>query len=336
MKNNSPSFQFGTVVRGALVVLFTTNLCLAQNFVKNPDFEEPLGPDNWTIVYVYPSGPCDFLVAGRTTTASKDIVPGTWDGGVGGSTNYWNKFGGHFMPNHVNKVHAYFRQVVSGLQPGARYACSAWMVQSARSGNANHLADEYMETIGTSTLRTASVTANADGTYGSGPTAWARYTLTNTANASGQIELRLHYDKTATISYANNPWEYRNCNGFFDRVSVVPEGQTEYQPPYAIVSIGRTGPDVMLQWETVMNNRYRIQASTNVSDPASWHWVERSPTLDTYFSALGTTFTFTTNVPSLFYYDPPAPTLPPELRNRVYFDAEAPLFFRIYAESYQP
>ena len=85
-----------------------------------------------------------------------------------------------------------------------------------------------------------------------------------------------------------------------------------------------------------MNNRYRILASTNVADPASWHWVERDPTLDTYFSALGTSFTFETNVSSLFYYDPPAPTIAPEFRNRVYFDGGGPLFFRIYGESYQP
>ncbi len=332
MKNNSLSSHCGTVIRGAFVLLSTANLCLAQNFVKNPDFEEPLGPDNWTIVYVYPSGPCDFLVAGRTTTASKDIVPGTWDGGVGGSTNYWNKLGGHFMPNHVGQMHAYFRQVVSGLQPGSNYVCSAWMVQYGRFTNPNHLADEYMETIGTQDLRTDSVTNNAS----NNPYAWAMYALTNAATPSGQIEIQLHYNKTRTIAYGSNPWEYRNCNGYFDRVAVVPEGQTDFQPPYSIVSFDHTGPDVGLLWETVMNNRYRIQASANVADPASWHWVERSPLLDTFFSALGTSLTFTTNVPSMFYYDPPAPSLPPEWRTRVYFDPDAPLFLRIYAESYQP
>lgn len=330
MKNKSFSFPGGNVARGLLAVLFTASFCLAQNFVKNPEFEEPLGPDNWSIVYVYPSGPADFLIAGRTTMASKDMSPGTWDGGVGGSTNYWSKFGGHFAPNHVSAVRAYFRQVVTGLQPGANYACSAWMVQFTRSGNANHLAQVSLETIGTTTKSTPNVTANAN----NNPGGWARYTVTNTANANGEIELRLHYNKTVTISYTSNPWEYRNCNGFYDRVSVVPEGQTGYLPAYEIVSAERNGQDIKLEWETVRNNRYRIQASTNVADAASWFPLERSPRLDTNFVATGTSFTFKTNVASLFYYDPTSLNIRPEWRVPNYFDPNGPLFFRITSEPF--
>lgn len=332
MKNKSLYFHFGNITRGSLAVLFTANICLAQNFVKNPDFEAPLGPDNWTVVYPYPSGPSDFLVAGRTTFASKDMSPGTWDGGVGGSTNYWSKFGGHFAPNHVNLVHAYFRQVVSGLQPGSNYACSAWMVQFTTSANANHFPQVYMETIGTTTKSTPFVTANAR----NNPGGWQRYSVTNTANAGGEIEIRLHCNKTTTISYANNPWEYRNVNAFYDRVSVMPEGQTADMPPYSIVSAVSSGPDITLQWETVMNNRYRIRASTNVSDPSSWFPIERSPRLDTNFVATGTTFTFKTNVSSLFYYDPNSLAIRPEWRVPLYFDSNAPLFFRISSTPFVP
>jgi hypothetical protein len=322
----------GKLARGLLLVALAANCSLAQNFVKNPDFEEPLGPDNWTIVYVYPSGPADFLVAGRTTMASKDIVGGTWDGGWYGSTNYWSKFGGHFQPNHVGLVHAYFRQVVSGLQPGASYACGAWMVQYTSSGNANHLAQVYLETIGTTTKSTPIVTANA---YNN-PGAWALYSVTNTANANGEIELRLHYNKTVTISYANNPWEYRNCHGFFDHVSVMPEGQTEYQPPYSIVSASRSGSDLTLQWETVMNNRYRLQAATNLTEPVSWFPIERNPRLDTNFIATGSSYTFKTNVESLFYYDPATAGVRPEWRTPLYFDPNGPLFFRISSTPFVP
>jgi len=332
MKYKLLSFPLGTVIPVWLAVLVSANFCAAQNFVKNPDFEEELGPDNWTIVYVYPSGPEDFLVAGRTTFASKDMSPGTWDGGVGGSTNYWSKFGAHFAPNHVGTVHAYFRQVVTGLQPGASYACSAWMVQFTRSTNPNHFPRLYMETIGTTTKSTPLITANAN----NNPGAWQRYSVTNTANGQGEIELRLHCDKNTTVSYANNPWEYRNINTFYDRVSVIPAGQTEYQPPFEIVSAERTGSEFTLQWETVMNNRYRIQASTNAADPASWFPIERSPRLDTNFVATGTQFTFSTNVSSLFFYDPATLTLAPEARTPQYFDPNAPLFFRISAQSYMP
>ena len=91
------------------LLLLTWASASAQNFLKNPDFEQPLGPDNWTVVYTgVPTsdggvnaptncGPNDFMVAGRTTIAHKDLVPGTWDG----EPYYWSKFGGHFAPNHT-------------------------------------------------------------------------------------------------------------------------------------------------------------------------------------------------------------------------------------------
>src|SRR5690348_6108280 len=94
----------------------------AQNFVKNPDFEEPLGPDNWTVEYAAvtsgavaganrPTNSCanDFLIKGRTCMSHKDLgkpSSGTWDG----APTYWNKFGAHFMPSHNWVCHAYFRQ----------------------------------------------------------------------------------------------------------------------------------------------------------------------------------------------------------------------------------
>jgi hypothetical protein len=158
------------------------------------------------------------------------------------------------------------------------------------------------------------------------PAGWNRYAVTNQSNSSGQIEIRLHYNKNDSTTTE----KWRNMDGFFDHVSVMPVGQTEYLPPYKILSFARTNQDITLQWQTVMNNRYRIQASTNVSDPNSWVMIERELNVDTNFIATGTTFTFKTNVTALFYYNPPSVRVPQ------YFDPNAPLFFRIHSTSFQP
>jgi hypothetical protein len=300
----------------------------AQNLVKNADFEEPLGPDNWTIVFapVINSSAngngtiaCanDFLVAGRTTMAHKDMVPGAWDGHDGQNTNCWSKFGGHFAPNHSWVMHAYFKQVVTNLAPLAQYQVSAWMTQW---GGHVEAAQIWMEVLGGAlgnvSRKTPYVTSAAN---------WQRYTVTNSASSSGQLEIQLHYNKINAVT----SWEYRNQNAFYDHVCLMPVGQTEYMPPYNIVSVARTNQNITLQWQAVMNNRYHIQASTNISDPNSWVMVPRQPSnpgaakLDTNLFATGTSLTFKTNLVSLFSYDPA-------------FDLSAPLFFRIHSTSFQP
>jgi hypothetical protein len=143
--------------------------------------------------------------------------------------------------------------------------------------------------------------------------------VTNTASANGQIELRLQYIKIKTT--AN--WGYRQINAFYDHVAVVPVGQTEYLPPYKVLSFARANQDLTLTWQTVMNNRYRIQVSTNPADSMSWSWVQRSPNLDTNFFATETSFMFKTNLMSLFSYNPA-------------FDPNVPLFFRIHSTSFTP
>src|SRR5512141_2809238 len=93
-----PPAAFGLMLG---LVLLTTGTAAARNFVKNPGFEEPLAPDNWSVVYDNCDS-WDFLVAGRTTMANKDVVPGTWDADPPGSTNYLSRLGGHFAPNYCN------------------------------------------------------------------------------------------------------------------------------------------------------------------------------------------------------------------------------------------
>ena len=305
----------------------------AQNFVKNADFEEELGPDNWTLVYAPVinsplanangtlAGPNDFLVAGRATMSHKDMVPGAWDGhdGLG---NDWSKFGLLFAPNHSWVMHAYFKQVVSGLRPGFQYTASAWIVQFGAHEDAAQI---YMETLGgpagNVSKRTPYVTDNAK----NNPAGWKMYAISNiVASTSGQIEIRLHYNKIVNVGDADsNYWEYRNQNAYFDHVCLMPAGQTAFMPPYKILSFARTNQDITLTWQTLMNNRYRLQASTNLSDPNSWVMVERELNVDTNFFATGTNFTFKTNLLSLFSYDPA-------------FDPNVPRFFRIHSTSFEP
>jgi len=96
-------------------------------------------------------------------------------------------------------------------------------------------------------------------------------------------------------------------------VAVVPAGQAPYAPPFNLLSFERSGQDIELSWETVMNNKYRIQVSSDLSNPG---W-------DTNIHATGTSETFRTNLLGLFSYDPS-------------FDPDAPLFFRIHSEPYVP
>jgi hypothetical protein len=341
---NKLSYRCQVTAQGLLLgfALLTAGLSSAQNFVKNPDFEEELGPDNWTIVYAPVlnstlvngngaiGGSNDFLVAGRSTMAHKDMVPGAWDGNYIQSTDNtdcWSKFGGHFAPNHSWVMHAYFKQVVTNLTPGASYSVSAWMTQF---GDHTDAAQIYMQVLGGAagniSRQTPYVTDNAQ----NNPAGWKMYAVTNTASSSGQLEIQLHYNKIKNVGdAAHNYWEYRNQNAYYDHVCVIPEGQTEYLPPYQIVSVVRTNQDIALTWETVMNNRYHIRASTNLSDPNSWVMVERqlnnpgAAKLDTNLFATGTSLTFKTNLVSWFSYDPA-------------FDPNKPMFFRIYSTSFQP
>jgi len=258
------------------LTLFATGLASAQNFVKNPDFEEPLGTNpsnNWVVVYDN-CDPCDFLIADRSTMAHKDIIPGIWDGHPSHTgSNYWNRLGGCFAPNYCNAMpHAYFRQVITGLPPLSSYECSAWMIQMTRNANWLNLAQVYMEVLGGAAgnvpRKTPYVTDNAN----NNPEGWKRYVVTNTASISGKIEIRLHYkvvDTTAQI------WEYRNMNAFYDHVCVMPIGsQNEPTPPYGVNSFTLANETATLGWETVSNHIYGLQTTSDLLSGTNWSWVK--------------------------------------------------------------
>ena len=211
------------------LAMLTTATGAPLNLAKNPSFEQPLGPDNWTVVYDN-CGPFDFLIAGRSTMANKDAVPGTWDADPPGSTNYLSKQGGHFAPNYCNGLmHAYFSQVLSNLTPGRAYICSAWMVQYTRNDNYLERSQVWMEVLGGPSGSVSKTSPYVMDNANNNPAGWKRYVLTNTASMTGRIELRLHYAFVKTIAQI---WEYRNINAYYDDVEV----QAVNRPPVADAS----------------------------------------------------------------------------------------------------
>ena len=246
----------------------------AQNFVKNPDFEEPLGSNNWTVVYVY-GGPSDFAVHDRTTIAHKDKVPGTWDG----HPNFLDVYGAEFQPYHDGKMHAYFKQTVSGLQPGSNYVVSCWMVHFTDLSTNTVLV--YLEAMGGPAGNVSRLSPYVYKYCNNNPSAWEMYAVTNSASANGQIEVRLHFDKNKWTTFQ---WEY--IRAYYDRVAVMRPGQAP--PPFKILSLTLSNrTTATFKWETVMNNTYRLDVSPDLT---SWS-IFRDELL-----ATGTNLILTTNV----------------------------------------
>jgi hypothetical protein len=319
------------------LVWLTSGSATAQNLLKNGDFEQELGPDNWTIVYtavVFPTtaswpktcGPNDFEVQGRTRLAHKDKDPGTWDGDGGGGQHFWNKFGGHFRAGHDWLMHAYFKQVVTNLSPGAKYVVSCWMTQYEGPVNKAQL---FLEALGgpggTTSVCYPPVSVLQDTTDAgylqvsafNNPTNWAYCVVTNTASNQGKLEVRLHYNKRGSTSAE----KWRNMDALYDHAAVMLDGTQAPQPAYQILSLAKANEDVTLQWETVMNNSYRIQVSSDLTPWATF--LGPYPWVDPDFLATGTAFTFTTNVLANSIGNP-------------YYVPNTPLFFRISAKNYDP
>ena len=244
-----------------------------QNYVKNPDFEQPLGPDNWTVEYEF-GGPSDFSIHDRTTIAHKDKVPGTWDG----APNYLDVYGAEFSPYHDGWMRAYFKQVVGGLKPGSNYVATCWITQFVDIYT--NKVKVYLETVG-GPLGTVTNASPYVYTYcNNNPSNWTKCSVANRASNSGQIEVRLRFTKETWTTLA---WQY--IRAYYDHASLMLPGETP--PPFRMVSLAVPNPSVIsLHWETVMNNTYDLESK---SGSGSW-WQFQSGLL-----ATGTNLTFTTD-----------------------------------------
>jgi hypothetical protein len=228
--NSKSQFSTRSRITGQVVVLGIgllmsglANAQNAKNFAKNPGFEQPLGPDNWTVVYTGVTGagpnaptncgPGDFMVAGRSTMSHMQHK----DGSV-------CEFGGHFAPNHNWLMHAYFKQTVSGLKPGAQYTVSAWISHYTRNDKYMPKAQLYVEALGGPDGKQSKVSEFAkSNSNNANPEGWKKYSVRSTASDKGEIELRLHFNKIGKTKW----WEWRNFNAYYDDVAVVPVAENE-------------------------------------------------------------------------------------------------------------
>jgi hypothetical protein len=195
-----PSATGGTALA---VALFLCASAGAQNLLKNFSFEDPIDPPgsagltNWALVYAY-GGPADFAYADRTTEANKSTDP-TYPGG---------SWGAAFRPLHDSYAHAYHHQIVTNLTPGARYVLSGYM----HTGFDNPKFDVYINMFG-----------GPDGTTvvsNRATTTRIQYFMTNTASATGRIEVRVGLNKHDTYVSTVGDVKWAKSEGWFDVYSL--------------------------------------------------------------------------------------------------------------------
>jgi hypothetical protein len=198
----------------------------AQNLLQNPEFESPLGPTNWTVGHIRGGLP-DFEIHDRTTTATRG-----WN---------YGEFGVQFRPFHNKLAHAYFTQTVTNLTPGHLYTVSGYMSEDWWSDPPNGQAYDpnqdgkrnqflvYIEVIGglgnlTPDSRHRRFATNATPAYTNADCAiyatkdWYQYSVKQSPDADGKIEVRLHLDKLSWCETYYIPV----MNAYFDSLSLTP------------------------------------------------------------------------------------------------------------------
>ena len=183
--------------------LLGSSVSAQQNLLGNPSFESQLGvgTTNWTVVYVQ-GGPNDFEIKDRTTVADRNPAA------------LQNTRGAHLRARTNKDAHAYFSQTVTNLVPGHAYTVEGdvrWHGGSANGfGNAPIIYRVYFEAIGgQNPARSPDVPDdNIDG--------WLHYSVTQTPDAGGKIEVRLHLDKFRFCIYD----KMTMINAYFDNFSV--------------------------------------------------------------------------------------------------------------------
>ncbi len=212
------------------VALFLNQSAEAQNLLRNGDFEQPLGPTNWTVGYLH-GGPDDWEIKGRNR---------------GGSAHGGTFFGGYFRPITLKLAHAYFTQTVTNLTPNHLYTVSGsmredwWRDRDPDTGLYDPDGDGrrskflvYIEVIGglgTPTPDGRASTNAVNQSPPSGPPAgfpdcliyacgdWSEYSVQQTPDANRKIEVRLHYYKVDFATY-DKTW---TSAASYDDISLTP------------------------------------------------------------------------------------------------------------------
>ena len=177
----------------------------AQNFLKNGDFEQPLGPTNWTVGYLH-GGPDDWQIKDRSRGGSRRAA--------------W--YGGYFRVLTLKLAHAYFTQTVSNLTSGYAYNFVGHMKQDwwktddplrskylvyieliGGQGTPLPCGDGRFSVIATNNLTDSSdePEPNIDPPYTYPTIIWRPFYAQQTPDANGNIEVRLHYNKISYTIY---------------------------------------------------------------------------------------------------------------------------------------
>ena len=198
-------FGYGPAAGGLFLglVLLLCDSASGQNLLKNGDFESPFPVADptagWAVVF--PGGPDgdygDWAIAGRTKAASR----------VSGG------HGAHLRPNNWGTVHAYFKQVVTNLTPGAVYRLD---IQRMRSNF--KYTDEGPSPI--QKVYAAMVSGSSSNAVHGYSTNNGPYSLTITCAASGQIEVQLHNWKRYMTNEGAEDMKHAKCSAWFDDISL--------------------------------------------------------------------------------------------------------------------
>jgi hypothetical protein len=117
-----------------LIFLFCASAGAQQNLLQNGDFEQPLGPTNWTVGYLH-GGPDDWDIKDRSRGGSRHAA--------------W--YGGYFRVLTLKLAHAYFTQTVSNLSANQTYNFVGHMREDWWKAPDDALRDKflvYIELIG--------------------------------------------------------------------------------------------------------------------------------------------------------------------------------------------
>jgi hypothetical protein len=205
MKNRFLTPAYYQRVTGGLIFGLAFLICgsaMAQELLKNGDFESPFPVSDptagWAIVFPggFDGDYADWAIAGQTMAASR----------VAGG------HGAHLRPNNWGTIHAYFRQVVTNLTPGASYTLTIQKMK-AQFDYADGLIQQriYMSAVSGSTSNV--VFGNSTG---NGP-----HSLTITCGASGQIEVQLHNYKRWMSNENAEDMKHAKSSAWFDDCSLI-------------------------------------------------------------------------------------------------------------------